>query len=376
MEINLQDPRYSLKALDVQIDGNTIDINHILDITIDFDINNPYISGAILLELTRDTLEKYNFKGNSKVQIKATDTADNEYDNSFVAYESYSKKVTAEIIHITFRILDEFSFNASHLFVSKGYENISLSEILDDDKMLKPLYDQFNSKKKDFEDISEKLKTFAIPSSKSALNVQNYIKEYFNALVYQTREKYKIQKWETLMNGECLKSGNGDLTYKYPSNVPEYIYTVDDFKINQTNSMNFANYAPDVKIYSYNPLARNAKFLSYDSKKALKDMGSDIKGENVSQGIKFAYQSMVNPKNQIKTMYQRNLYNTSSYELICKGSYKINPGDLVMLEYEGNEGNSKNISGKYLVTRVTDKIIQGAFSQRIILARPNIDDSQ
>ena len=63
--------------------------------------------------------------------------------------------------------------------------------------------------------------------------------------------------------------------------------------------------------------------------------------------------------------------------MICKGNFIINPGDLVMLSYEGNDKiSSKTLSGKYIVRRVTDKIIQGAFSQRIVIARPNIEESQ
>ena len=377
MNVNLQDQRYGLHNLEVTIDGKEIDITHIVDLTIDFDMYNPYISANLILKVPNDTLEKYKFEGNSKVQILAKDSQGTEFDNTFIAYTSDTIRTAPDEYRITFLLIDEFSFKASRLFVSKGFEKASITDILDSDKMLKPLYDEFNSKKRNFENSDFKLDTFAIPSSKSALSVQNYIKEYFNVLVYQTRTEYKIQKWETLMSREVLKHGGKEVVFKYPCDVFTYIFAIDDFKAKQTNTLESSSFAPDLQIYSYDPKKRNKKFFSYDIKKTVKDMGSDLDVPKVSEGIKFAYQSMVNPENQIKTQYQRNIYGTSTYEMICKGNFIINPGDLVMLSYEGNEKtSSKTLSGKYIVTRVTDKIIQGAFSQRIVIARPNVDDAQ
>ena len=377
MNVNLQDQRYGLHNLEVTIDGKEIDITHIVDLTIDFDMYNPYISANLILKVPNDTLEKYKFEGNSKVQILAKDSQGTEFDNTFIAYTSDTIRTAPDEYRITFLLIDEFSFKASRLFVSKGFEKASITDILDSDKMLKPLYDEFNSKKRNFENSDFKLDTFAIPSSKSALSVQNYIKEYFNVLVYQTRTEYKIQKWETLMSREVLKHGGKEVVFKYPCDVFTYIFAIDDFKAKQTNTLESSSFAPDLQIYSYDPKKRSKQFFSYDIKKTVKDMGSDLDVPKVSEGIKFAYQSMVNPENQIKTQYQRNIYGTSTYEMICKGNFIINPGDLVMLSYEGNEKtSSKTLSGKYIVTRVTDKIVQGAFSQRIVIARPNVDDVQ
>lgn len=377
MNVNLQDQRYGLHKLEVTIDGKEVDIVHIVDLTIDFDMYNPYISANLILKVSNDTLEKYKFEGNSKVQISAKDSQGTEFDNSFIAYTSDTIRTAPDEYKITFLLIDEFSFKASRLYVSKGFEKASISDILDSDKMLKPLYDEFNSKKRNFESSDFKLDTFAIPSSKSALSVQNYIKEYFNVLVYQTRTEYKIQKWETLMNREILKHGDKEVVFKYPCGIPTYIFAVDDFKAKQTNTLESSSFAPDLQIYSYDPKKRSKKFFSYDIKKTVEDMGSELKVPKVAEGIKFAYQSMVNPENQIKTQYQRNIYGTSTYEMICKGNFIINPGDLVMLSYEGNDKiSSKTLSGKYIVRRVTDKIIQGAFSQRIVIARPNIEESQ
>ena len=48
MNVNLQDQRYGLHNLEVTIDGKEIDITHIVDLTIDFDMYNPYISANLI----------------------------------------------------------------------------------------------------------------------------------------------------------------------------------------------------------------------------------------------------------------------------------------------------------------------------------------
>ena len=88
MNVNLQDQRYGLHNLEVTIDGKEIDIIHIVDLTIDFDMYNPYISANLILKVPNDTLEKYKFEGNSKVQILAKDSQGTEFDNTFIAYTS------------------------------------------------------------------------------------------------------------------------------------------------------------------------------------------------------------------------------------------------------------------------------------------------
>lgn len=377
MRINFQDSRYFLKKepYQIQIDGQKIDMTHIKDLTIDFDINNPYISGHLLLHLEKDVFEKYKFEGESKIQIVLADWNGVEFDNTFTAYQSEVIQLSQERIQAQFLFLDEFSIHAGNLYVSKGFKNISVDSILNDNAVLKPLYDKFNSKKKNFDNVSFRLDTYALPSNKSILNIQNDLKNYFNVLIYQTRKEYRLQKWDTLMNSPVLKGADGkDLTFKYPSANADYVYSVDDFNLHQTNTLNVSLQAPNIKAYYYDPLNKSKKtIIDYNHQKAVDDIGSDQKVSNISKGYKMAYQALLNPENQIKTLYQRNLYKNSNIDIIVKGSFSINPGNLVMLDYEGNSGTSDIISGKYVVMRVTDKIVQGAFTQRITLARPFVD---
>ena len=61
----------------------------------------------------------------------------------------------------------------------------------------------------------------------------------------------------------------------------------------------------------------------------------------------------------------------SQFMLLASGFFCVNPGLTVNLSVKGMENDVENISGKYLITRVTDSIAQGYMTQKVVLSRPS-----
>ena len=61
----------------------------------------------------------------------------------------------------------------------------------------------------------------------------------------------------------------------------------------------------------------------------------------------------------------------SKIVFLTNGLLNINPGFTINLSFKQYEKNSENLSGQYLITKVTDNIVQGFLTQRIVATRPS-----
>lgn len=368
MAFNFLDQRYSLKTLNVLIDGQKISENYVRDITLNFSILNVFVSGTITLEISGDPLEKQKFQGISKIQISATDSQENEFDNTFIAYNSFSKTISDSSTNIIFQIIDEFSYKCSNTFVGKGFNGVTITDILSVSEMCGQFYDEMNYKEKDFDSFSDNIEFYTSPVNKSLLQVQNQLKEYFNCLIYQTKTKFKIKDWATIFSDDI----KDDIMFKYPCDNTSYIYGVEECRIKQADQMNNNLFGVKTKMYSYNPLDRKKEFFEYDNSKSLGDIGANpIDNETV--GVNFKYVPFINPQQQLKARYAEKLLLNNQYELISKGNFNVDIGQVVTLDHIGNEGSSETLSGQYLVTEIQEKIVQMHYSQRILLNRAQLD---
>ena len=82
-----QSPLTALKDLDLKLANEvSIPINSINNLSIDYDIENPYVSGSFEFETDFDLGEILNFKGESELQLQAKDTFENKINEKFIIF--------------------------------------------------------------------------------------------------------------------------------------------------------------------------------------------------------------------------------------------------------------------------------------------------
>lgn len=365
--MNFLDHRFGLSKCKVKIDGEDVADNYVRDITLNYSMLNVFVSGSMTLEISGDPLEKQKFEGASTIQIFAIDSQDNEFDNTFIAFNAVSKRLTDSATIVIFQLLDEFSFACSNTFVAKGFQGVSIDDILQTQEICGQFYEQFNSKETDFDSFSDKIDEYVTPSNKSLINVQNQLKMYFNALIYQTRTKYKVKKWETIYSDD----DQSDILFKYPCDNLSYIYGVEECRVKQADQMMTNIKGVKTKMYSYNPLDRKKEFIEYDNSKFLSEVGANSI-ENKTTGVKYDYIPHLNSEQQLKTRYAMDLLLNTQYELICKGNFKTDIGQVISLDHLGNSNTSATLSGKYLIVEICFKFVQNHLTQKMILNKSSL----
>ena len=82
-----QSPLTALKDLDLKLANEvSIPINSINNLSIDYDIENPYVSGSFEFETDFDLGEILNFKGESELQLQAKDAFENKINEKFIIF--------------------------------------------------------------------------------------------------------------------------------------------------------------------------------------------------------------------------------------------------------------------------------------------------
>ena len=189
------------------------------------------------------------------------------------------------------------------------------------------------------------------------------------------------------MDQEVLKEDGEEVTYVYPSNFVSNVFSIKWKDIGQLDSSKTA-IAGNLTEDKFHFDALTGKTIQPDKQTVESSISTLNRGgaadskaiteakENI--GIKMT--STYNADLATKYKYYMSLFDSSKVTIIVPGTYVVNVGDLVQLkinlggkeEESKDDGPSKTLSGKYLVSRITEKYVMGFFSQKIELTRPGI----
>ena len=365
-----QSPLTALKDLDLKLANEvSIPINSINNLSIDYDIENPYVSGSFEFETDFDLGEMLNFKGESELQLQAKDAFENKINEKFIIFNFTCVRQSFNNYISSGKFVDIVSWEFSKIFISKGFNNCNLKDVLSDEQVGKNALEK-STKDLDFDD-TKKIENFVISGDKNLLSIQNKMKEYFNCVFFQTHNEIKIKTWNNLFRKQILKIKDKEITFINPSPNANEFFGILEFQTDSAKGLEISKYGTKVKCFSYNPLERTTKPFEYDLAQANKDLNNlgDIK--ETSHAVKNIYIAHINPEEQIKYNFQRNLMFNSKIVFLTNGLLNINPGFTINLSFKQYEKNSENLSGQYLITKVTDNIVQGFLTQRIVATRPS-----
>ena len=298
---------------------------------------------------------------------------------------------------IKYFFVDSLSYTALNLKRPKNLKDKSLNDILNDEVFNSKnengqdenIFKIFSTKETDFKvDTTIPFMEFkACAGGGDCCNYLNNLGQRFNALVFQTRNKYRAISWDKVMDQEVLKEDGEEVTYVYPSNFVSNVFSIKWKDIGQLDSSKTA-IAGNLTEDKFHFDALTGKTIQPDKQTVESSISTLNRGgaadskaiteakENI--GIKMT--STYNADLATKYKYYMSLFDSSKVTIIVPGTYVVNVGDLVQLkislggkeEESKDDGPSKTLSGKYLVSRITEKYVMGFFSQKIELTRPGI----
>lgn len=365
-----QSPLTALKDFDLTLANEvSIPINSINNLSIDYDIENPYVSGSFELETDFDLGESLDFKGETELQLQASDYYENKINEKFIIFNFACERQSFNTYKSTGKFVDIVSWEFSKIFTSKGFNNCNLKDVLTDEQVGKNALEK-SPKDLDF-DETKKIDNFVISGDKNLLSIQNKMKEYFNCVFFQTHNEIKIKTWNNLFRKQILKIKDKEVNFINPAPNASDFFGILEFQSDSAKGLDISKYGTKVKSFSYNPLNRTVKPFEYDLKQANQDLNNLGEIKETSQAVKSIYVAHINPEEQIKYNFQRNLMFNSKIMFLTNGLFNINPGFTINLSFKQFEKNSENLSGQYLITKVTDNITQGFLTQRIVATRPS-----
>ena len=368
--MNNQANQNALRDFNLRLNNKfNVPVNSLIDMTIDYDIENPYVSGSFVIETEFDLGEALQFDGEMSCDLQAKDCLDNKINEKFVVFDFSCVRDSSKNFKSYGKFLDIVSWELSKKYISKGFVNCDMKTVLTDIDIAADIFKK-TSKKTDF-DETKQVENFVVSCNKNLLSIQKRMKEYFNCVYFHTHDKIKLKKWENLFKGELLKVGDKEITYKSPPEASVPLFDIIEYKSLSVKGIDTTKYGVKVKSYSYDPLNRTNKPFEYDLIQANKDLNNLEKIQDNTNGIKTIYTTNINPEEQTKYIFQRNLMFNSQFMLLASGFFCVNPGLTVNLSVKGMENDVENISGKYLITRVTDSIAQGYMTQKVVLSRPS-----
>ena len=369
----------------------------ITDLVIDYSILYNSIVGHLEVVVpVGDPLEKEVFEGNTQIAIIAVDSLGKVFSGAFTAYKSSTIDVI-EGKRIKYFFVDSLSYTALNLKRPKNLKDKSLNDILNDEVFNSKnengqdenIFKIFSTKETDFKvDTTIPFMEFkACAGGGDCCNYLNNLGQRFNALVFQTRNKYRAISWDKVMDQEVLKEDGEEVTYVYPSNFVSNVFSIKWKDIGQLDSSKTA-IAGNLTEDKFHFDALTGKTIQPDKQTIESSISTLNRGgaadskaiteakENI--GIKMT--STYNADLATKYKYYMSLFDSSKVTIIVPGTYVVNVGDLVQLkislggkeEESKDDGPSKTLSGKYLVSRITEKYVMGFFSQKIELTRPGI----
>ena len=150
-----QSPLTALKDLDLKLANEvSIPINSINNLSIDYDIENPYVSGSFEFETDFDLGEILNFKGESELQLQAKDAFENKINEKFIIFNFTCVRQSFNNYISSGKFVDIVSWEFSKIFISKGFSNCNLKDVISDEQVGKSALEK-STKELDFDDTKK-----------------------------------------------------------------------------------------------------------------------------------------------------------------------------------------------------------------------------
>lgn len=362
MSTNLFNIANRLKSYSVYIDKYELLQEMIVSIDILYDVSTPKLKAYLFIN------DVYNLNdvvtwSEIEIKIEYMDLFDTLVTKKFkvLNIREYKYNINGKALFISLQ--DTFSYAFERSYLSKGYnDNPSVA--------LTDYIEKLNLKKDyqtDFSKLDNKYR-FIIPKSQN--NLEFFISEFqkYGYNFYQTKDKI------------CLKSQEDQ--------KPSSLYEHSDIFLDATDNQLYKNriiehrvvgtnkesLQPKTRSIAFDPETKSMKFYNNNDNKNLL-LNDDTTNIQDTNGYRDVYQQHLNFGEHDQKL-KDSLLKQGQIEIIVNGYGKNELNQIYNLELKGNAGSNESynkgntiISGKYISTKISDKIINNSFVQKILLER-------
>ena len=375
MTLELADD-YGLRDNVIVLEDEVLKLDMFDSFEIYWDLHELYIHGSFVFRDEGNIFEKKKITTGAKLHLYGKDLIDKEMNQDFIltdVSEIRSQSPTYKT-HVV-RFMDPAMYSIMKIYKAKGFpENKKIQDIFMeyykslDNKKWKERFTQKEVKWMIKKDLTLK-NPYIVPADRSLMVILHRILSENDILFFSRRNDYTAIEHKVLLT----QKPRAEIFEFMPTNT-KYTYRIGDITNNSAKGTSTGTILPNAKEFSYDHNAKKANIskLTHQQITSEGKLGKTESNINeIQEGDKILYNSHGN--STYTDMYRRYTNKMFEIEITVPGTFNNQVGDMVEVNIPtnnfGDTNIDKNISGKYLITKVTDKFVQAYFVQRLTLSR-------
>lgn len=356
----------------ITVKGKELNVDEIQDLEIYWDMDNIYTYGTLTFRDELNFVENAPILVNDEIELYFKDGLKKVYKQTFIIQKVIKAGSHKGVNHCTLELMDKNAIGFMKVYDSKGFVNKSVQEVIVE------YYKKYNQEK-DRKMYNNSTPTgwgndgnssLIIPGDRSLFSSLNMLVRETDILLFNRRDEIYVTDYKKLNSQEARKENftiNPDNQF--------YNYRIGDYYVKGGDSFanTVTNSNTEVVTYDYKAgkkvVKQNMGFKEASSaSKSLGKTDIDIVPDNQTKRIVYA------SNNSGSNMFLQKKYANRAIQVVMTvpGTFNNNVGDVVDITIPTSNSKldiEKNISGKYLIIKVVDKIMMNKFVQQITVAR-------
>lgn len=360
MTTNIFNEANRLKSYSITINDKELIRDTIISCDIAYKCDSPVVRGSILINDLYDLRTLINWEG-ATITVDFLDMFDQSYEKKFVLIDLKDLEHSAHRKAIELTIQDELSYKLDHSYISKSFNSTitnALNEYL--------TFLGFEEYSKEITDTPD-TKYFTVP--KNISNLQFFLNELkkYGYVFYQTRDGLFVKSQEDIDVGNLEEIG----VYTNQTDNQLYMNIIHNIEILNANRDMLI---PKVRSIAYDKDSKSINRYEFNDKSRYA-LNTNIADIQPTDGFKDIYQQDLNFGNHDR-MVRESFLKQYTANIVVNGYNRNNVYQIYDLRLRGNFANvdSENIgnfeaSGKYVSTKIIDKLVGDKMLQKIYLER-------
>lgn len=354
------------------VKGKEINVDEIQDVEIYWDIDNLYTFGTVTFRDELNFIENAPILVNDEIELYFKDGLKKVYKQTFIIQKVVKAGTHKGVNHASLEIIDKNAIEFMKVYDSKGFVNTSVQDVIVD------YYKKYN-KEENRKMYNESTPTgwgndgnasLIVPGDRSLFSSLNMFIKETDILLFNRRDDIMMTDYKKINTKEAKKD-------KFTINPDNqfYNYRIGDYYVKGGDSFanTITNSDTEIVTYDYKVgkkvVKQNLGFK--EASDASKSLGkTDVITAPTNETKRIVYAS----NNSGSNMFIQKKYANRAIQVVMTvpGTFENNIGDVVEIVIPTSNNKldiEKNISGKYLVIKITDKIIANKFVQQLTIAR-------
>lgn len=356
----------------IKVKDKELNVDEIQDIEIYWDMDNLYTYGFITFRDELNFVENAPILVNDEIEVYFKDGLKKIYKQKFIIQKIVKAGTYKGVNHATFEIIDKNAIHFMKVYDSKGFMNKTVQDVIVE-------YYKKHNQEEDRKMLNDSTPnnwgndgnaSFIVPGDRSLFSSLNLFIKESDILLFNRRDEIMMTDYKRMNSRNARK----EFFTINPDNQ-FYNFRIGDYFVKGGDSFSNTITNSDTEVVSYDYKAgkkvvkQNIGFKEATaSSKSLGKTDIDPVPSNETKRIVYA------PNNSNKNMYIQKKYANRAIEVVMTvpGAFINNVGDVVEIVIPTSNNKldiEKNISGKYLITKVVDKITLNKFVQQITVSR-------